>query len=290
MCCDMSTSTLDLSEFYDDDEEVMSGIQFGSPNAETGMSNIVGSGRADLRFDGNTLKLVVGLVGGPPPLTNGIVIDTSGNVSIGNVAFTQGKLNVTAFGSQYAVFGISNDSVGVYGRSVNNYGVYGESSGGGINSYAGFFNGRTHVGNLEVTGLGTAGATAVCYNSLKLLASCSSSLRYKKDIQPFGDGLSFINQLNPIAYRWKADNMPDTGFGAEDVAKINPLFVTYNDQGEVEGVKYDRLSVVFVNAFKQQQTQIGEQKKLLAEQQIQIENLKKLLCLDHPKADFCQEK
>lgn len=50
--------------------------------------------------------------------------------------------------------------------------------------------------------------------------------------------------------------MLDVGFGAEDVAKINPLFVTYNDKGEIEGVKYDRLSVVFVNGFKEQQAQI----------------------------------
>jgi Chaperone of endosialidase len=258
-------------------------MQFGTPNSETGMSNIVGSGRADLRFNGTTLKLVVGPVGGPPPSTNGIVIDTLGIVRIGDVGAGSGKFQVTATGFQYAVVGTSNDSIGVFGKSVNNYGVYGESTGEGINSYAGFFNGRTHVGNLEVQALGTAGATAVCYNSLKLLATCSSSLRYKKDFQPFGYGLSFINQLRPIAYKWKADNMPDIGFGAEDVAKINPLFVTYNAKGEVEGVKYDRLSVVFVNAFKEQQKQIEQQ-------QIQIEGLKKLICLDHPNADICKKK
>lgn len=62
----------------------------------------------------------------------------------------------------------------------------------------------------------------------------------------------------------------------------NPLFVTYNDKREVEGVKYDRLSVVFVNAFKEQQTQIEQQR-------VQIENLKKLVCRDHPRAAFCRD-
>jgi hypothetical protein len=32
----------------------------------------------------------------------------------------------------------------------------------------------------------------------------------------------------------------DLGFGTEDVALIEPLLVTYNAKGEVEGVKYDR--------------------------------------------------
>lgn len=84
--------------------------------------------------------------------------------------------------------------------------------------------------------------------------------------------------------------MPDIGFGAEDVAKINPLFVTYNDKGEVEGVKYDRLSVVFVNAFKEQQTQIETQQNLIKKQQTEIESLKRLACLDYPTAEICQEE
>jgi hypothetical protein len=59
-------------------------VQFGSPNSETGMSISGVSGRADLRFDG-TLKLVNG-PGGIPPATNGIAINTSGNVGMGTVS------------------------------------------------------------------------------------------------------------------------------------------------------------------------------------------------------------
>jgi hypothetical protein len=58
-------------------------IGFGTPNAETGMT-IVGSNRADVRFDGTTLKLVAGPgASGPPPSTYGIAITTAGNVGIG---------------------------------------------------------------------------------------------------------------------------------------------------------------------------------------------------------------
>jgi hypothetical protein len=57
-------------------------LQFGTPNSETGMT-ITGTARADLRFDGATLKLVAGPAGGPPSLANGIVIDTAGRVGMG---------------------------------------------------------------------------------------------------------------------------------------------------------------------------------------------------------------
>jgi hypothetical protein len=107
-------------------------------------------------------------------------------------------------------------------------------------------------------------------------------LRYKSDIQSFSDGFEFVKRLRPISFSWKQTGRRDIGFGAEDVAKIDPLFVNYNDKGEVEGVKYDRLSVVFVNAIKEQQSQIERQQK-------QIDNLTKLLCLDHPRAALCIE-
>ncbi len=57
-------------------------IQFGNPASETGMS-ILGSNRADVRFDGSTLKLVAGPLGGPPPAERGMVINTLGNIGMG---------------------------------------------------------------------------------------------------------------------------------------------------------------------------------------------------------------
>ena len=76
--------------------------------------------------------------------------------------------------------------------------------------------------------------------------------------------------------------MKDVGFGAEDVAKIDPLFVTYTDKGEVEGVKYDRLSAAFVNAFKEQQAQIERQ-------QAEIGDLKRIVCSIKPEEKICQK-
>ncbi len=126
-------------------------------------------------------------------------------------------------------------------------------------------------GTIGIAVLGVAGSTSLCRNASDQIASCSSSLRYKTNIGQFSQGLSFVNKLRPITFDWKDGGMKDVGFGAEDVANIDPRFVTYNDKGEVEGVKYDRLSVAFVNAFKEQQEQIETLQKTNVQQQQQIE-------------------
>ena len=69
--------------------EMVSGlgtVTVGSPNAESGTSIKRGNNRADVRFNGSTLKLVAAPGSGPPPSTYGIAIDTAGNVGIGTEA------------------------------------------------------------------------------------------------------------------------------------------------------------------------------------------------------------
>jgi hypothetical protein len=69
-----------------------SAVEFGSPNGETGMS-IRNGARADVRFNGSTLKLVAGPAGVVPPPENGVAITTRGDVGIGTTA-PEAKLHV----------------------------------------------------------------------------------------------------------------------------------------------------------------------------------------------------
>ena len=136
-------------------------------------------------------------------------------------------------------------------------------------------------GILTVSSLSLAGLTSVCRNPLNQLSTCSSSLRYKTNIAPFTRGLALLNKLKPISFNWRMDQSADLGFGAEDVAAVEPLLVTHNEQGEVEGVKYDRITAVLVNAVKEQQEQI----KL---QQQQIRALKRLVCAHRRNVGVCR--
>lgn len=137
-------------------------------------------------------------------------------------------------------------------------------------------NGFANVdGDLSMTGTLTVGIlangqnTSVCWNSInKFIGTCSSSVRYKKDLHSFSRGLDLLNRLDPVTFIWKSDNSLDLGFAAEDVAKAEPLLATYNADGQVEGVKYDRISAVLVNAVKEQQLQI----ELLQKQVTELKN------------------
>lgn len=153
---------------------------------------------------------------------------------------------------------------------------------GGNGNGTAFVDGDLAVSShVSIGQMSNGGNTNVCWSSgTGSLSTCSSSIRYKKEIEPFAGGMTLLNRLNPVTFRWKSDNSEDVGFIAEDVADVEPRLATYNEKGEVEGLKYDRLSTVLVNAVKEQQKQIEEQQK-------QIEELKTIVCSIQPQAAVC---
>ncbi|HKQ75809.1 MAG TPA: tail fiber domain-containing protein [Blastocatellia bacterium] len=138
------------------------------------------------------------------------------------------------------------------------------------------------------------GVFPLCLNPANQISICGSSLRYKTNLAPFRGGLDLVDRLQPITFNWKANGAADIGLGAEDVAEVEPLLVTRNEKGEIEGVKYDRIAVVLLNAIKEQQRQIKDQQEQnqrqteqIERQRQEIESLKRLACLSQPKADIC---
>jgi hypothetical protein len=107
------------------------------------------------------------------------------------------------------------------------------------------------TGQLVLPTLGSAGSTSLCRNASNQIASCSSSARYKSDIQNLHLGLDAVAQLRPVSYRWKDSGVADVGFVAEEVAALDERLVTRNESGQIEGVKYDRLSAVLAGAVQE---------------------------------------
>jgi hypothetical protein len=125
-------------------------------------------------------------------------------------------------------------------------------------------------GTLALQTLGAAGATAVCRNASNQFASCSSSARYKERIDDLHLGLAAAMQLRPVSYLWKDSHAADVGFVAEEVATLDERLVTRNEKGEVEGVKYDRLTAVLAGAV--QELAAREQLQAEAIARVQAEN------------------
>ena len=102
------------------------------------------------------------------------------------------------------------------------------------------------------------------------LTTCTtsqSSIRFKKDLAPYSRGLDLVSLLKPTMYTLKASNERDIGLIAEEVAEVEPIFTYKNDKGEIEGIKYANLSVVFINAIQEQQRQLAALQQQLREEQ-----------------------
>jgi hypothetical protein len=272
---------------------------------------------------------------------------SSNTTGIGNSFFGAGSGDVNTTGGSNSFFGVdsgrnnttgnSNTFLGVSTGTFNTTGSNNTAIGAGADVGSNFSH-ATAIGadatvfnsNQIVLGRSAGGDSVVvpgtfyvnpegggifnlCYGfslgSTVPVAGCSSSLRYKTDVQPFASGLYLVRQLRPIRFTWKNGGPRDLGLGAEDVEKVEPLLVTYNDKGQVEGVKYDRVAVVLINAVNEQQTQIRERERQDASQQKEIESYRKLLtsqqaqltaqqqeiaelkqqlCRLHPKAGVCK--
>lgn len=159
------------------------------------------------------------------------------------------------------IFECSGSNIGVYATSVGSYGVDGRtssaSSGGVIGfssntsyygilgyqaTYGGYFVGTVQmVNNATVAGLfynsghGTTASAANTFinSSSGLISRSTSSLLYKKDVEPLWDEVGDkLLQAKPIFYRSNElteDNPAWSwySFGAEELAKIDPRFVLW---------------------------------------------------------------
>jgi hypothetical protein len=292
------------------------GVRVGSTNTTGSNNTVIGDG-ADVRFGNLTNATAVGS-GAVVSQSNSLVLGRNNiNVGIGsnapifklhvvgeNVRVEGNDLNVLPRFSLYFTGGVADSG------KWQNYATNGALRFGAVNDAE---NLETIWLNVVRTGLavsrieflsapvsigtlGSVGGTALCRNLSNEISTCSSSLRYKTNLIPYTSGLSVVNRLSPISFDWKAGGRRDFGFGAEDVEKIDPLLVTYNDKGQVEGVKYDRVGVVLVNAVKEQQAQIEAQQAQIEEQnarieaqQRQIELLMKIVCSQKKNAVVCRD-
>ena len=92
-----------------------------------------------------------------------------------------------------------------------------------------------------------------------------SSIRYKKDVKVLDDPMSVIQNLKGVSFKWKDSGQEDFGFIAEDVGKVLPGIVSWDDnKKDAQGMEYLKLISFLVEASKKQNSEINELKQLLA--------------------------
>jgi hypothetical protein len=79
----------------------------------------------------------------------------------------------------------------------------------------------------------------------------SSSIRFKENITPLDPALDKVNQLEAVSYNKIGVDDREIGLIAEDVAELFPEVVTYNEDGQPQGIQYQRLSVILLKAVQE---------------------------------------
>ncbi len=199
----------------------------------------------------------------------GVGINTnnpSGVFQIANVDWTTPVLFSSKTGSQLGASLSLDSTPATSGRSYSLIST-GNASIEGAGKFAIYDNTASQYrltidssGNLAIFNLGAAGGTSLCWNGLSQISSCSSSELYKNNIAPLDLGLDVVAQLRPVTFDWKSNGEHDLGLVAEQVNAVAPILSTRNKEGQIEGVKYDRLTAVLVRGMQEQQQQIAELK------------------------------
>jgi len=155
-------------------------------------------------------------------------IDSSGNLLVGK----------TSTGDYVTGLEIQPSGAVLAYRTSGVAGIFGRTNTG---ETVRFTNNSSIVGSISTTGSATA------YNT--------SSDGRLKDVTGSARGLEVINELNPVAYNWKADGQADEGLIAQEVLDIVPNAVSGSEE-EMYSMDYSKLVVHLVAGMKEQQTQI----------------------------------
>jgi hypothetical protein len=191
--------------------------------------------------------LILRTTGPSPSYTsyNGIIINSSG------AAFAPYRMLVGTTTDD------SSQSLTVYGKAAIVY--------GGVKViYAGPDTSKSDTSTFlysdAVYNNTTASGSSVVVDSNGRLRRFTSSSRYKENIESWTTSLNDVLQLRPVSFTGKNDD-PDTkiiGLIAEEVEIINPGVVQYSPDGEVEGINYNGIIDMLINAVKELAIQINE--------------------------------
>lgn len=131
--------------------------------------------------------------------------------------------------------------------------------GGGTGTGTGQQN-RCFVSGIRGITTGVNDAIPVLIDSAGQLGTVSSSIRYKKNVQPLGDFSDKIYGLEPVTFQDINDSAEIDRYGliAEQVHEVLPEMVIYNDLGQCETVRYSDLVPLMLNEIKKLKQRIDE--------------------------------
>jgi hypothetical protein len=232
----------------------------GSNNTAIGYQALLlnGSGGSNTAVGYNAL-LLNGSGGSNTAVGYNALVNSTGTSNIG-IGYTAG----------------SNQQTGSHDIYIGNAGVNGESNTIRIGD-ASFQDGGTII--TGISGLSSIGGAPVYVNGGgRMGTSTSSSRRFKQGIRDIAEGSDGLMRLRPVAFKYKPEidstGLTQYGLIAEDVAEVLPDLVTYDRDGQPEGVRYHLITPLLLNEVQKQRRTVEAQEKRIEQQNETIEELR----------------
>jgi hypothetical protein len=113
-------------------------------------------------------------------------------------------------------------------------------------------------------------------NSNGQIGTLTSSLRFKEQVRDMGDSSSALLKLRPVTFFYKPEygqggRTRQYGLIAEEVAKVYPELVAYDNQGQPYTVRYQYIATMLLNEVQKQYRRAIEESTVVEAQQKQLE-------------------
>ncbi len=121
------------------------------------------------------------------------------------------------------------------------------------------------------------------------LGTLTSSARYKENIQPMDKASEAILSLKPVTFRYKKEldpkAIPQFGLVAEQVEKVSPELVAYDDQGKPYTVRYEAVNAMLLNEFLKEHRTVEQQGAEMKKQDRKVETLESTIAQQEKEID-----
>ena len=204
--------------------------------------------------------------------------DNSSGVSNVYLGYAAGNNNMT--GSNNIAVG---NSAGFYSTGSNNvyianWGSAAESSTIRIGTQ-GTGQGQQNITYIAgIYGSTASGGVPVYINSNGQLGTSGSSRRFKEQIRDMGDSSSSLVKLRPVTFLYKpeydqGERTLQYGLIAEEVAKVYPELVAYDNGGQPYTVRYQYITTMLLNEVQKQYHRADAQADVIKAQEQKIDEL-----------------
>ncbi len=240
----------------------------GSNNTATGASALY-SNTTGFFNAANGIQALYSNTTGYDNTANGANALVSNTIGIKNTANGAFALSSNTTGSSNIALGLSAGTsltTGDNNIDIGNSGVAGESN----TIRIGTSGTQTATYLAGIRGVAIAGAQPVGVNANGQLGVRGSSARFKDAIRPMDKASEAILSLHPVSFRYKKeldpDGIPQFGLVAEQVEKVNPNLVAYDEQGKPYTVRYEAVNAMLLNEFLKEHRRVAALEVKMAQQ------------------------